>query len=152
MESIQDESFGVVPLHFAKEWRVLLIHQISHRGGRNTFWIFPKGHGETGESPKEAAVRELQEETGVSAVTLEEDASFAVAYSFLHEGVKVEKRVEYFVGYCENITTTITQPEEVLELKWCTFPEAKKLLSHQNSKDVLEQVESFLSVKEARVE
>ena len=62
METKNDISYGVVPLYQdGGEWKVLVIHQISHRGDR--FWIFPKGHGEVGELPAEAALRELHEET-----------------------------------------------------------------------------------------
>jgi len=34
---------------------------------RNGFWVFPKGHLEPGETPEEAAVREVWEETGIQA-------------------------------------------------------------------------------------
>lgn len=30
-------------------------------------WVYPKGHIETGETPEEAAVREVEEETGIHA-------------------------------------------------------------------------------------
>lgn len=38
---------------------------VSERGG---FWTFPKGHLQEGEGPYEAAVREIREETGLSAL------------------------------------------------------------------------------------
>jgi len=41
--------------------RVLLIRD------RNGFWVFPKGHVDPGETPEEAAVREVREETGIEA-------------------------------------------------------------------------------------
>lgn len=145
METIQDESFGVVPLfRDGDNWQVLLIHQISHRGGRNTFWIFPKGHAEVGESPTESALRELEEETGISKVTLETSERFSVSYSFIHENTKVEKQAHFYIGFCESQETHISQPHEVIELKWCSFQEAEVLLSHKNSKDILKNVESFL--------
>ncbi len=146
MKTIQDESFGVVPLfHDGSSWQVLLIHQISHRGGRNTFWIFPKGHAEAGESPTVAALRELEEETGISKVTLETSARISVSYSFVHEGTKIEKQAHFYIGLCESQETYISQPHEVIELKWCSFEEAETLLSHKNSKDILENVKTFLT-------
>ena len=52
---------GVV---FDEAGRVLLIRD------RNGFWVFPKGHIDPGETPEEAAVREVLEETGVRAQVL----------------------------------------------------------------------------------
>lgn len=143
MEIKQDASFGVVPLcRIHEELKVLLVHQISYRGDR--FWIFPKGHAESEESPEEAALRELAEETGVTAVSLRSGQSATVAYSFIHENIRINKTVTYFVGDCENCETHISQPHEIAELRWCTFEEAAQLLTHQNSKDVLEKVAQWV--------
>lgn len=147
METKTDNSYGIVPVFQTAdgEWQVLVIHQISYRGSDDTFWIFPKGHAEAGESAPETALRELQEETGIKDVTLEPSAVFSIAYSFIHEGVQIDKTVEYFLGYCSNTTTHITQPEEVKELRWCDVGTAMDLLTHQNSKDVLAKVQAFLA-------
>jgi 8-oxo-dGTP pyrophosphatase MutT (NUDIX family) len=143
METKQDASFGVVPVYKTSEGiQVLLVHQISYRGDR--FWIFPKGHAETGESPEETALRELHEETGVTTVSLLPEQCVNIAYSFIHENVRIDKTVTYFVGMCESDDTEITQPQEVAELRWCTFEEASRLLTHQNSKDVLEKVKQWV--------
>jgi bis(5'-nucleosidyl)-tetraphosphatase len=143
METKEDISYGIVPLYKNGEtWEVLLIHQISYRG--DDFWIFPKGHAEAGESAEVAALRELEEETGITGVTLEPNKVFPVSYSFTHEDIRINKTVEYRVGYCDSKKTTITQPHEVKEIRWCDFATADALLSHQNSKDVLEKVRDFL--------
>lgn len=143
MKTIQDRSYGVVPLHQSDDGvRVLLVHQISYRG--DDFWIFPKGHAEAGETNNETALRELEEETGIKNITLEPEKKFSVFYSFIHEGVKIDKTVEYYLGYCVDTKTIITQPHEIKELRWCDFAAAYDLLTHQNSKDVLRSVEKFL--------
>ncbi len=143
METKQDASFGVVPLYKSGgKIFVLLIHQISYRGDR--FWIFPKGHAEMGETPEEAALRELIEETGIQNITLRSDFRADVFYSFIHEQTRIEKTVSYFIGDCDDDVVAITQPHEVAELRWCLFEEAYELLTHQNSKDVLKKVEEYL--------
>ena len=55
---------GAGGLVFDDEGRVLLIRD------RNGFWVFPKGHVDPGETPEEAAVREVLEETGIRAQIL----------------------------------------------------------------------------------
>jgi hypothetical protein len=62
----------------------------------------------------------------------------------VHEGVKIEKSVVYFLGTAGDTSTHISQPHEVKEIRWCTFAEAASLLSHQNSKEVLASVQAVL--------
>lgn len=148
MQIKEDESFGVVPVWWSgNEWKVLVIHQISYRGKNDTFWIFPKGHAEGNETPEAAARRELAEETGVTICRLEKEKTFSMKYSFRHEEIMINKTVEYFIGYCDSQDTEVTQPHEVKEVRWATFKEAKKILAHKNSKDILDSVVSFLAAK-----
>lgn len=146
MEVVKDYSYGVIPLfRNGEEWQVLLIHQISHHGDR--FWIFPKGHAEDDETPIETAARELGEETGVKDVTLDNDRTFSMFYTFTHEGVRIDKQVDYFLGYCQSTDTVVTQPQEVCELRWCSLPEAMELLTHQNTRDILIEVITVLEIE-----
>ncbi len=145
MKVIHDKSYGVVPLYTTGGGvQVLLVHQISYRGDQ--FWVFPKGHAEEGETALFAALRELQEETGVTEVTLNGSKVFSVEYTFVHNDERIEKTVDYYIGYCKSTDTHITQPREVAELRWCSLEEAEQLLTHQNSKDVLNEVREFLDI------
>lgn len=144
MKTKEDISYGVVPLlKEGEDYKVLVVHQISYRG--DDFWILPKGHTELGESPMDTARRELAEETGVTDVIIKEEPTFSIDYTFTHENTKIRKTVQYFIGFCATQHTAITQPQEIKELKWCSFEEAAKLLTHQNSKNTLEQVRQTLT-------
>ena len=57
-EMIHTESAGGVVVN--EEGRVLVVSQ------HGTSWSLPKGHLEAGETPLEAALREIEEETGVT--------------------------------------------------------------------------------------
>jgi bis(5'-nucleosidyl)-tetraphosphatase len=141
-----DQSYGVVPLYRDRdEWKVLLIEQISYRGRQDRFWTFPKGHAEPGETPEVAALRELAEETGITNVTLEQAETFMMTYTFVHEGTTIQKNVFFYLGYVTDSATTVTHPDEIAAVRWCTLEEAKQLLSHENARQLLSEVTSFLS-------
>ena len=73
-----------------------------------TNWIFPKGHIETGETPEEAARRELAEEAGVVGELL----------GFVGETRFVNRDRRYHVVYhlFEPLETGL--PHESREQKW----------------------------------
>ncbi len=141
METKTDISYGVVPVMKSADgtWKVLVVHQISYRG--DDFWIFPKGHAEGNKNSKETALRELEEETGIKNITLDPSTSFSIFYCFKHEGVHIDKKVKYYLGYCDDAKTSITQPHEIKELRWCSFAEAHNLFIHENLRILLVQVQ-----------
>ena len=83
METKADVSYGVIPvIKEAGEWKVFLINQYGSAG--DVYWTFPKGHPESGESPTDAALRELQEETGIELSELLEDHTYTQQYTYVY--------------------------------------------------------------------
>ncbi len=68
-------------------------------------WIFPKGHVEEKETDKEAAVREVSEETGIRGV---KPSSYigSVEYSFFwpEHNKNYCKKVHYFLFVCKKMS------------------------------------------------
>lgn len=69
-------------------------------------WDLPKGHAEPGETLRQTALRETEEETGIAAsqIVLDPDFSFSLTYpvTYRRQGNQVfEKTVTYFLGYVE---------------------------------------------------
>jgi bis(5'-nucleosidyl)-tetraphosphatase len=67
-------------------------------------WDLPKGHCDTGESFLETALRETEEETGITADTIEIDAQFEFdlfyQVQYPETGDQLfEKQVRYFLGF-----------------------------------------------------
>jgi 8-oxo-dGTP pyrophosphatase MutT (NUDIX family) len=134
----KEESFGVIPLSKKDgRWEVFLIQ---HKGGR--YWGFPKGRAEAGETPQEAAFRELKEETNLEATTLLQPEPLKEQYYFLMEGQKVFKQVFYFVALV--VGEPILQAAEIQDGCWVPFSEAIDKVTHVEGKSILSQVATLL--------
>lgn len=119
---------GVVYRRKGGDVRLMLIRD---RFGR---WSMPKGHIEPGESPEEAALREIAEETGLVGRVV--DALPATRYFFRDGETLVEKVVQYFlveaVGGVEQ-----PQLEEISELRWFAPEEVSALDQYDNNRVIL---------------
>jgi 8-oxo-dGTP pyrophosphatase MutT (NUDIX family) len=90
-------------------------------------WIFPKGHIESKESAEEAAVRELEEEGGVSGKVI---AAVGVQEFDSKDDVV---HVEYFlIKYKRDV-----ERDEDRETKWCSYARALELLTYPDTKNML---------------
>lgn len=144
METKKDYSYGVIPVRKESDvWKVFVLHQIART---DTYWTFPKGHPETGETYEESALRELHEEAGLTPTSLEKSRTFNHTYQFTHEGTLIEKYVSYYIGYIDNPEFTV-QKDEVVEAKWCTFGEARVLLTYDLARQLLDEVAAYLEDK-----
>ncbi|HKZ00056.1 MAG TPA: NUDIX domain-containing protein [Rhabdochlamydiaceae bacterium] len=127
-------SFGVVPLRQEKgQWQVLLI---LHKEGNH--WGFPKGKSNAGESPFDAAKRELLEETGLMIVRLLQDEPFSEQYCFRCRHQMISKTVSYFPAVVSGELKL--QPEEIREGKWFAFHEALLMLTFKEARNILQTV------------
>lgn len=132
---------GVV---FNRQGQVLVLE---HREGT---WVFPKGHIDKGETPLEAALREVEEEAGVTAQVLDSNLSETTSY----RNAKKEKRtITWFLMTTQDKKPILREalfpggdffaPEKAREL--LSFSEDKKLfariLEHFESLETLENLE-----------
>lgn len=85
---------------------------IRDRFGR---WALPKGHVDPGEGPREAATREVAEETGIRTVLVEYLGR--VCYSFWRRGLLRRKRVDYYLGTYEGGEAR-PAPGEIARVLW----------------------------------
>lgn len=102
---------------------------------------FPKGHMEPGESELETAIRELKEETGID-VNVVQGFRRQIEYE-LRRAPDTIKQSVYFLGECvsDNI---ICQEAEVTEAGFVSYEDALKLLTFEETKNILEDAEKFL--------
>jgi len=133
-----EKSFGTVPVK--KEDNLYYVFLIQHRKGLH--WGFPKGHAELNELPKQTALRELKEETGLQLIKYVSSAPFVEHYSFEKDAQIVNKTVEYFI--VEVLGEAVFEEKEVLDGGWFTFSDAKKTITFQESRFILDKVAKFL--------
>lgn len=108
-------------------------------------WDFPKGHLEDNETSIQAALRETKEETNLDVKIIDgfiEKISyiFRTQYS---QGQVIYKEVDFFIGEVP-FNVEVKLSHEHSKFKWETYEEAKKILTHQNAKNILEKVNGFV--------
>jgi 8-oxo-dGTP pyrophosphatase MutT (NUDIX family) len=122
---------GVVYREQGAERRFLLIRD----GYRN--WGFPKGHLEADEDAAAAAVREVGEETGLTAVVME-GALDTIAWHFRSRGVVVHKTCHFFLMRADHGEPVPQAAEGITECRWVTYDIALGMLAYANARDVLQ--------------
>jgi len=117
----------------------LLLHYLSGH------WEFAKGKLEPGETKEQAALRELKEETGLTA-RLIPGFQETIAYAFRgSSGERVTKTVFLFVG--ETHDTKVTLSNEHQGYTWLSFSDALRQLTFENAKEALKKAQLFLHKK-----
>ena len=106
-------------------------------------WGFPKGLIEVGEGEKEAAIREVQEETGILTLELQENFKENIQYFYKRQGKTIHKEVVYFLA--EAKIGKVTLSFEHSEYKWLTFEDTLNQLSFNNVKQVLKKAHHIIS-------
>lgn len=147
MPKVNDISYGIIPVRPASSgFEVLLIHQISNERG-DTYWIMPKGHPEKGETPLQAATRELFEETGLQTQHVNDGFPITLKYTFWYGNDHIHKTVTFFIGHINAEANLVLNDREVKEAGWFSLKEAKQKITHANARKVLEKAEKFLEKK-----
>ncbi len=94
-----------------------------------TDWIFPKGKIERGESAEEAALRELQEESGFEGTII------ALAGSAEYQSRRGPAHVDYFVANASERTGE----GDGRQFQWLAYDAAKRTLTHEDSRRLLDR-------------
>lgn len=107
-------------------------------------WSFPKGHLEGEESFREAAIRELEEETGLKPKEFVPGFREEINYSYSRDGKKRDKTVIYYLALVDPANDEVTLSPEHIDYKWLPPGEAVPTLTYANDRELLKQAETRL--------
>jgi bis(5'-nucleosidyl)-tetraphosphatase len=106
-------------------------------------WDFAKGKIENEESRKDAAIRELAEETNLCA-TLDPCFERSISYTGHYGKTEFLKTVYYFIG-CVPEHVTITLSSEHQAFDWLLYADAYERLTYTNAKNLLTQAHIYIN-------
>lgn len=109
----------------------------------------PKGLIDPGEKPAETAVREVHEETGISAriITKLSDIKYVYVRSW-GDRQRVFKIVSFYLLSYESGTIDAISPNmriEVKQARWIPLAEAEKRLAYRGERDVVKLAQEYLN-------
>lgn len=97
-------------------------------------WSLPKGHIEEGETPEEAAIREVHEETGILSEIHRELG--VIDFWFMASGKRIHKTVHHYL-FREVSGTLSPQVTEVDDVRWFPLEEIISLLAYPDEKKLI---------------
>jgi 8-oxo-dGTP pyrophosphatase MutT (NUDIX family) len=102
----------------------------------------PKGHVDPGETPIEAARREVREETVIVAEPVSELGKSR--YWYRRDGLTIGKTVSFFLfSHVEG--DTADHDDEVEEVRWISLEEAETALSHTAEREMVTLALAYLA-------
>ena len=114
--------------------------------GKRILWSLPKGHIEEGETPEEAALREVHQDTGIESII--EKSLGVIDFWFMAGGKRIHKTVHHYL-FRESGGFLAPQETEVDEVAWfplseiverLAYPDEKKLIARTNATQELSAI------------
>jgi 8-oxo-dGTP pyrophosphatase MutT (NUDIX family) len=135
---IDERSAGAVVFYMEdnSEPEYLLLH---YSAGH---WDFPKGNIEAGENEKQAATREIQEETSITDVEFLDGFRMKIEYKYRHRKKIVRKEVVLYLARAS--TRKVILSHEHIGFAWRKFDDAMQQLTYLNAKNLLSAAKEHL--------
>ena len=141
MPKVEETSAGgLVVDRTSEDLRAALIARHDRRG--RLVWSLPKGHLEQGETPEDAAVREVEEETGIRGRVL---APLGVIdFWFIAENRRIHKTVHHYLMEASGGELS-DEDAEVVEVAWFPLTDLRDQLAYADERRLLDRVPELLA-------
>lgn len=101
-------------------------------------WGLPKGHLEVGEGPRDAAVREVHEETGLAEVRIGMELG-AIDWYFRHRGRLIHKFCTFYLMSSARGEPEPAVDEGITRCLWIPLVDAPGRISYDNAREMVER-------------
>ena len=132
----EEVSAGIILFNEIDSRKFLLLNYPSRH------WDFVKGKMEEGETPHQTAIRETNEETGISDVEFIDGFEEEIEYYFYADNQEIHKKVIFFLGKTKTIDVILSH--EHLDYIWLEFNNALNKTTYENARDLLMKSKVFL--------
>jgi 8-oxo-dGTP pyrophosphatase MutT (NUDIX family) len=119
-----------------RDGRVAAIVPVRRAAGGRRVLALPKGHVDPGETPAEAALREVREETGMTGELIEQLGE--VRYWYQRAGRKIPKLVTFFLFEYRS-GSDADHDAEVEEVRWLRLEDAVRELSYKGERAMVQR-------------
>ncbi|MBU0953021.1 MAG: NUDIX domain-containing protein [Nanoarchaeota archaeon] len=130
------KSCGLVVYRPADHTFLLLQH------AKANHWDNPKGKIESNERETQTALRELEEETGITAAVILPGFREHIRYFFYHNKEKIVKDVYFFLATTDEEVVTLSKEHK--NFMWLPFEQAVRQVTYDNAKNILKKANEFL--------
>jgi 8-oxo-dGTP pyrophosphatase MutT (NUDIX family) len=117
-----------------------LIGRLDRRG--RLLWSLPKGHLEAGETAEDAAIREVEEETGIRGHVLSKLG--VIDFWFVAGGARIHKTVHHFLLEAESGELSDADVE-VDEVAWVPLVELSERLAYDTERKLMAKLPEQLT-------
>lgn len=136
---IKEKSAGAVIFRENNIRKYLLL---KYSGKRGEYWDFVKGKIEEDEEEKDTVKREIEEETGLTAVNFVGGFRKKIHFFYKRDKKLVSKEVIFYLLKTDEKKVKISH--EHLDYTWVSYDKALEHATFENAKKVLKEAEAFL--------
>lgn len=133
---------GIIFKKEGQDFKILLVRDSYGR------WTWPKGKLDPGESPQEAAFREVSEEVGLTSVRILGKAGES-KYFYRFKGTLISKMVHFFVMETGSEEEIRIQPGEIQGAEWFFPQDALAAVAYKGANELLQKAIGIYQQKAA---